>query len=222
MVTSGVWGSPIYKRFLEAVKSVNAELPPGKRVRVIAGDPPIDWSKVHTSQEAAPFFRARDEHPVKVIASEVLSRSRKALVIYGGAHFYRSGRSCAHSGTLLAGLENLVPGKIFTILPLGGDDDFSRNFQKLAGVDQMPFFLSVKNSKSLAWVKGDMFFGEAKGSLSDFTDGVLYLGPQPDTFREPPLIHDQAYREELARRKRLLAGAGCMPVQSPGTGPHGP
>jgi hypothetical protein len=43
---SGVWSLPMYEQMLADVRSVNEGLPPAKRIRVIAGDPPIDWSAV--------------------------------------------------------------------------------------------------------------------------------------------------------------------------------
>src|SRR5262249_3546648 len=44
--TSGIWSLPIYEHMLADVRSANAGLPSAKRIRVVAGDPPIDWSAV--------------------------------------------------------------------------------------------------------------------------------------------------------------------------------
>ena len=41
----GAWDSPVYEDFLSAVRQVNAVLAAGRRIRVLAGDQPIDWSR---------------------------------------------------------------------------------------------------------------------------------------------------------------------------------
>lgn len=41
-VTTAVWDRPIYEEFFRAVRDVNAALPPGRRLRVLLGDAPID------------------------------------------------------------------------------------------------------------------------------------------------------------------------------------
>src|SRR6185503_11122203 len=38
--------APIYPRFFATVREVNRKLPPPRRLRVLLGDPPIDWSKI--------------------------------------------------------------------------------------------------------------------------------------------------------------------------------
>jgi len=43
---SGIWSLPMYERMFADVRSVNATLPPSLRLRVLLGDPPIDWRTV--------------------------------------------------------------------------------------------------------------------------------------------------------------------------------
>lgn len=42
---SGVWDRPIYEEFFRAVRGVNASLPRERQLRVLLGDPPVDWGK---------------------------------------------------------------------------------------------------------------------------------------------------------------------------------
>lgn len=44
-----LFDSPIYEEFLRAVRGVNASLPPEGQVRVLLGDPPIQWEHVTTT-----------------------------------------------------------------------------------------------------------------------------------------------------------------------------
>ena len=43
-----VWDKPIYEEFHRAVRALNSGLPRERRLRVLLGDPSIDWAKVHS------------------------------------------------------------------------------------------------------------------------------------------------------------------------------
>src|SRR5690606_12476212 len=74
--------------FYAQVRATNLALPPDQRIRVWLGEPPIDWSKVASMADVAPFKAQRDSHPAELIEQNILSKSRKALVIYGHAHLF--------------------------------------------------------------------------------------------------------------------------------------
>jgi len=46
------WELPIYEAFFRAVRQVNASLPRERQLRVLLGDPPIQWENVHTGEDA--------------------------------------------------------------------------------------------------------------------------------------------------------------------------
>jgi len=81
-----VWDRPIYEEFYRAVRDVNAALPVARRLRVLLGDPPVDWA---APQSSGP--RRTDDFPASVIQREVLAKKRRALVIFGGMHLIRKG-----------------------------------------------------------------------------------------------------------------------------------
>jgi len=83
------WDRPIYEEFFRAVRTVNATLPPARRLRVLLGDPPIDWRTVRTPADLMKWMKDRDSYPADLIRREVLAKQRRALVIYGGGHFFR-------------------------------------------------------------------------------------------------------------------------------------
>ena len=45
-VVSGVWSAPMYEGMLSEIRNLNESVPLSKRIRVVLGDPPIDWSVV--------------------------------------------------------------------------------------------------------------------------------------------------------------------------------
>ncbi len=86
--TTTVWERPIYEEFFRAVRAVNAALPAERRLRVLLGDPPIDWGTVQTFEDVNKWMADgnRDRYPAELIRREVLAKQRRALVIYGEAH----------------------------------------------------------------------------------------------------------------------------------------
>src|SRR5260370_21575986 len=56
------WDLPIYEEFFRAVRTVNSSLPRERQVRVLLGDPPMDWDSVHTIEDLRKQMRCRDAH----------------------------------------------------------------------------------------------------------------------------------------------------------------
>src|ERR1035438_3495037 len=68
--------SGFFEQFFPLVRAINQKMPPGKRLRVLAGDPPIDWDQVKTFQDYLKFTD-RDVSVASVMEKEVLSKHRK-------------------------------------------------------------------------------------------------------------------------------------------------
>ncbi|MBI1791447.1 MAG: hypothetical protein HYR60_28290 [Acidobacteria bacterium] len=81
--------APPYHGLFDTVREVNRKLPPERKLRVLAGDPPINWKGVSSREDIAPFLPFRDEHYASVVRYEVLAKRRKALLIMGAGHFQR-------------------------------------------------------------------------------------------------------------------------------------
>jgi hypothetical protein len=82
-----LWDAPIYEAFFRAVRAVNTSLPKERQLRVLLGDPPIQWDNVRTASDYGTWDR--DGYPADLIRREVVAKGRKALVIYGDLHFIR-------------------------------------------------------------------------------------------------------------------------------------
>jgi len=77
-----------YAHFFAQVRETNHTLPPEKRIRVLLGEPPIDWSEIHTREQWLKIVETRENYAASVM-KHVLVRKERALVIYGGGHFGR-------------------------------------------------------------------------------------------------------------------------------------
>jgi hypothetical protein len=53
------------------------------------GEPPSDWTKINTSTDFFAILAQRDRHGSDLINQNIMAKGKKALVIYGGAHFDR-------------------------------------------------------------------------------------------------------------------------------------
>ena len=103
------------------IRRINATLPPERRLRIVLGDPPIDWATVRTRDDHFRWLAQRDSYPAALIQTEIIARSRKALIIYGHLHFQR--RNVAtnfeigdwRSETIVSLIERAGPTRVFTI-----------------------------------------------------------------------------------------------------------
>jgi hypothetical protein len=77
------------EELIRAVRTVNASLGEGRRLRVISGDPPIDWDNITSPQDGRRWTELRDSYPADLIRRQVLDRGRRALVVYGQGHLQR-------------------------------------------------------------------------------------------------------------------------------------
>lgn len=116
------------EEFYRAMRALNASLPPSRRIRVLAGDPPIDWNHVTDARDLRKWTLLRSTYPADLIRREVVARGRKALVVYGHLHFPRKeiqtdyDMSDWQAQTMTSWLEAVPGTKIFVIWPEGGEE----------------------------------------------------------------------------------------------------
>jgi hypothetical protein len=111
------WDSPVYEQFYRTVRAANWTLPAAKQMRVLLGDPPIDWSKIRNLSQLRGFGSQRDTHAASVVKTEVLDKNRRALICYGWGHL-------VHGGSLVGLIERQTNERVYTIVdlvPLAGD-----------------------------------------------------------------------------------------------------
>ena len=71
---------------LNTVRRINVSLPPERRLRVLLGEPPIEWERIRTTDdlrrwEAEPLSN-RDRFGLEVLRREVFAKNRRALALY--------------------------------------------------------------------------------------------------------------------------------------------
>src|ERR1039457_376206 len=213
-VQSMCGASGFYEQLYPLVRSLNQRLPAASRLRIVAADPPIDWSKIGSYEDLTPFFD-RDGSIASVMEREVLSKHRKALMLFGVFHLLHGGGP--GQGDAITRYERDYPGRTFVISDLGyygtGDEPLAAN----ASGGVWPSLLRTKNSRlgSLGLDSFlpsplttdqdcnvvDAFADKSSKTVADQIDAFLYLGPQRSLLTEPlpaPPVWSSCSRHRLA------------------------
>ena len=182
---------PIYGDLYKAVRESNLRRHGKHQMRVLCGDPYIDWDKVQTQDQLGPFLGHRDQWYAQVVKDEVLAKHRRAFLIAGSGHFLREQghgyiepelrRAGANTFVILAGT-NAVKGY----------DDLDHRFDSWP----VPSIASLNGNWVGELLAIPVISGGTQGSdshlkLKDAADALLYLGPRDS------LIAVQAPREEV-------------------------
>jgi hypothetical protein len=102
-----MWGGEVPETY-RAVRQLNATLPPEHKLRILLGDPPIDWDQVKAKGDPGRWVALRDTFPAELIEREVLAKNRRALVVFGNMHFQRK--------QMLANYESAGEGPLATVV----------------------------------------------------------------------------------------------------------
>lgn len=194
------WESPIYAELLAAIREVNEKLTQTHKLRVLAGDTPVDWTQIHTHSDWEALGN-NDISISEVIENEVLKRRHRALVILGSNHVTKSGGRDGSNTTTR--VEAHYPGSTHVLLLLN------------AG----PLRPALEDKLKLPSPSGPTVYELAGTSLANVTDenspplirttdALLYLAPRGAftmAFPAPGSL-EQEYLKEIDRRSLIEWG----------------
>jgi len=198
--------SGFYERLFAAVRAVNQSVPAANRLRVLVGEPPIDWRTTGSST----VTRGGDRNAMlaAILTKDVLEKHRKALVLCGVGHLFHH----EADGTAVSAYEGTYPGRTFVIDTHNGfaaffDLERGRQLEARMRLWPTPSIVPVKGSwladldlPYFLWPFPKRMAGE---SFADLVDAYLYLGPGSSLTYEPTpdtILDDPAYLDELSRR----------------------
>ena len=214
--------SPLLGWIYKVVRETNLKRHGQHQMRVLCGDPYIDWDKVKTREDIAPYLGHRDEWFTQVVKDEVLAKHHRALLIMGWGHFLRGQEPTyiephlrrAHAKTYLI---------VFGTNVVGDSGDLDHRFDSwpvpaivpLADnwVGELPAMPVVSGGQG-----GPVTIIRRKGSkrspetppvplkLKDAADALLYLGAR-DTLTEVSMtradLDGTPYGKEVQRRLKI-------------------
>lgn len=207
------WDLPIYEQFFQAVRDVNSSLQRSRKLRVLLGDPPIEWENIHSLDDLKPWLN-RDSFAAEVVRREVLAKGRRALIIYGDQHLVRPATTAVPNivGGIVAQLER-TGTRVFTIHTETRQD--LSVLQPDVALWPKPS-LAVLRDTSLG---AAMIYSRHQSRLADQFDAVLYLGSPADmTLSTLPraLCSDHSYLDMRLARLALIPpppSAAVSPMQ---------
>ena len=215
---------PVDDEFFRVVRAVNATLPPARRLRVLLGDPPIEWSDVHDRADHDRWLAMRDSYPAALLQVEVIAKERRALLVYGQLHFQRLNLMSNldmedwRVQTIVSLVERAGPTKIFTVWNV---DDALAAVQPDVGSWPAPSLATLRGT-ALGAADASVFVpaparftfrGDTRVEVprdqwrslraEDQLDAVLYLGPRSAMKQvplSPAICTNPRYIEERLRR----------------------
>lgn len=209
------------------VRRINAGRPADRRLRILLGDPPIDWSRVQTRDDHFTWLAQRDSYPAALIQTEILGKRRKGLIVYGHLHFQRRNVAANfetgdwRTETIVSLIERSGPTRVFTIWRL--EEPLLTVSREAAGWP-VPAFAAVAGTTLGAVDAGRLTPAGPAGRRIDLASGkplsieryatlpieqqldaVLYLGsaarqqiePPPDVCKRPGFLDERLRRLAL-------------------------
>jgi hypothetical protein len=207
-----VWDRAMYDELFRAVRDLNTSLPRDRQLRILLGDPPIDWSEVRNADEYRAWLLRRDSHPAELIQREVLARGRRTLVVYGDGHFQaRSERP----GRSLVGILETAGTKVYTVTSTFAD---LAKFQSEVAVWPRPWLASLKGT-FLGSAPYETFFGppppvdffKAHPNIEDHYDAVLGLGTA-ESLRLAPIEYPRCAEPAYVKMRVARMTLSGMPA----------
>src|ERR1039457_824473 len=244
--------SAFYEELFPLVRRINQRLPPQKKFRMLACDPPIDWSKVKTRDDATHDpaepasvwrFTNRDPAIASVMEKEVLSKHRKALMLFGTGHLDHKHGGPMFSASAVEMYEKNYPGVTLVIGDHTGFGSYSPlekyndEFESRMAAWPIPSLVEDMAGTWLADLleKTHSFGGVTvmfrvgkdgkrtespvdSGGVPPFkmVDAYLYLGPRDLLLKEPrpaEIFLDKDYMAEMKRRAAIM-GEGPVTDQA--------
>lgn len=212
--------SPTTALLFQTVREENIKRKGKHQMRVICGDPYIDWEKVKDRKDISPYAANREQWFAQVVKDEVLSKHHRAFLIMGSAHFLRvppfPRRISIEHELQAAGAKTylIVAG---TNTPRGYDDIDHRfdswptpSIVPLTDnwVGELPAYsiISGGGAEGYQWMFSSESASAAPVKMKDVADALLYLGPRDtllDVFMTRGELEGTPYENEIERRLTL-------------------
>jgi hypothetical protein len=205
---------PIYGDFYKTVRETNMRRHGKHQMRVLCGDPYIDWDEVKTKEDIGPFLGHRDQWYAQVVKDEVLAKHHRAFLIAGSGHFLRGQQPSewARAPSYIEPELRRAGAKTFLIVAgtnaVKGYDDLDHRFDSWPA----PSIVLLKGNwvgelSAMPVISGGTAEIQPPLKLKDATDALLYLGPR-DSLISVEAIREEVdgtpYGKELVRRLRIF------------------
>ena len=187
------FSSPMYANILHAARDVNANLPARRRLRVLLGDPAVEWKTV-TRAQLWETHKLRGDRMRELAHDSVVGKGRRGIIIGGGNHLRRGKPTVEGNDSKWADLSTRVyiinPHEgfggnaaqfeaVLDSLPLGSLVPVHGTFLENIEVDEAEQEVPATGSPAppAPETPRGMHRAHAGLKLSAHYDALLYLGP---------------------------------------------
>jgi len=218
----GTSGFGFFEQLYPLIRAINLKLPPQRRFRALAADPPIDWGQVKSFDDILKLG-SRDASIASVMEKEVLSKHRRALMLFGTFHLLHMSDVRASAVSMY---EKDYPGVTFVISELTAADKgvaarsaswpipsvVRAQGTSIGALNFGHFFPLPLRIDQDCKVRNDLPKHLQK-PIEDLVDAFLYLGPNDLALKEQLpayIVLDEEYMAEVRRRESVLSGLGSQ------------
>lgn len=209
----------IYFELLKKIRTVNLLLPEKNKIRVLGGDPPVNWKTIRSLEDYNKSNSQRDIYPAKLAIEYGINRSMKILVLYAEYHITKiSDKSVSGRPTIAAYVNDRYPGAMKVIAVLNPQE-----FQLEEQAKHWPLYsvIDFDTGETCCFPAENYFtkiFNEngrvilfQNHKINELFDAFLYVGPSDSWKRVdfPKSVFTDNEWKELNRRRRIL---GDMPL----------
>jgi uncharacterized iron-regulated protein len=199
---------PIFGDLYKRVRETNLRRHGKHQMRVLCGDPYINWDKAKTKEDIGPFMGHRDQWYAQVVKDEVLAKHHRAFLIAGSNHFLRGP---GHPNYIEPELRQ-AGARTFVIVAgtnaVKGYDDLDHRFDSWPASS-----IALLNGNwlgelsTMPVITGGTADTDSPLKLKDTADALLYLGPRDSLIRVSAAreeVEGTSYEKELLRRMTIL------------------
>jgi len=231
------WGfdAPIYEQFFRTVRAINRTLPPAQRLRVLLGDPPVDWSQITQLADLFPWLEQRDSHYGELVETHILAPGYHGLLLAGLLHFVRDWPLAFPDGNIVQRIERNHPHSVHVIMPHTGFGRETHTLEPRLADWPIPSLVDLETTwlgelDAILLEEGHPFIPNPdlpappplkQGiTLRTVADSYLYLGQRSSLTNSTinPAIYrgDEPFRSELERRQSLGVPVGLEALLTEG------
>jgi hypothetical protein len=236
------FSSPMYANILHAARDVNAKLPKRRQLRVLLGDPAVEWKTV-TREQLWEIHKRRGDVMRELARDSVVAKGRRGIIIGGGNHLRRGRvdeqgrdtkwRELSHRVFIISPHEGFGGNAarydaVLDSLPLGSLVPVRGTFLENIEIDEAEQEVPARGTPAPPAPEPPrgMHRAHAGLKLGDHYDAILYLGPissytavSADVDR---IRRDPARLAALHKRSCMMMGRGVDTTrmyQTPATAP---
>jgi len=191
-----LWGRlTLMPSFYETVRAINTRLAPDRRIRIIGGNEPINWSNVQTQEDVARNAFKSNWAAHVIMEHFAPEPSHKLFTIYGEGHVNRR-------GTLTADARRKVSLDQWFMVGLIRERGADGELISRLGDAAQPFYVGTDKLPTAPPYPRDLAIGR-EASLASVMNAIVYLGPEPDRSMSHAAELTPAQQAELARQLRI-------------------